>query len=344
VAKRRGKTERLTVAVTGPTGDIGKSFLHALDRSPKVGEVRGMARRPFDTEAEALKKTRYVQGDILERRDLEGLVDGADVVVHLAFVIFGSAEETRRINLEGSRNVFEVTAASDAKRLVYTSSVAAYGFDEANPQPISEEIPTAGSDGFYYSAQKAELEQALAAALDGSGVDAYVFRPCIVGGPRSLLLIENIPYVQVRQALPDPLRRLLASVPVAKPVLPDTGTPLQLVHADDVARALVAAVGGRGEPGAYNLAGEGELSLSDVAHELGWAAIPVPAVLLEPAALVLPRIPFAPSAAEWLHTMRTPVVMDTRKARSKLRWQPKFSGRETLKLTVEGAREAGLLG
>lgn len=344
MAKRRGKTERLTVAVTGPTGDIGKSFLHALDRSPKVGEVRGMARRPFDTAAEGLKKTEFVRGDILDRRDLEDLVDGADVVVHLAFVIFGSAEETRRINLEGSRNVFEATARSGAKRLVYTSSVAAYGFDDANPQPLSEETPTAGTDGFYYSAQKAELENALAMALDGSGVDAYVFRPCIVGGPRSLLLIENIPYVQIGQALSDPLRKLLANVPVAKPVLPDTGTPLQLVHADDVARALVAAVGGRGEPGAYNLAGDGELTLADVARELGWAAVPIPEVLLEPAALVLPKIPFAPSAAEWLHTMRTPVLMDTRKARAKLRWRPKFNGLETLRQTVRGAREAGLLG
>lgn len=303
-----------------------------------------MARRPFDTVAEGLKKTKYVRGDILERRDLEDLVDGADVVVHLAFVIFGSAEETRRINLEGSRNVFEVTAASRAERLVYTSSVAAYGFDEASPQPLSEDAPTAGTDGFYYSAQKAELEGALATALDGSGVDAYVFRPCIVGGPRSLLLIENIPYVQVGQALPDPLRKLLASVPVAKPVLPDTGTPLQLVHADDVARALVAAVGGRGEPGPYNLAAEGELTLADVARELGWASVPIPEVLLEPAALVLPRIPFAPSAAEWLHAMRTPVVMDTSKARSKLRWRPKFSGLETLRQTAEGARKSGLLG
>src|SRR5688572_6770082 len=92
VAKRK-----LKVAVTGPTGDIGRPFLRALERSPQVAEIRGMARRPFDPDAEGLKRTTYVQGDILEPGDLDRLVDGVDVVVHLAFIIFGSAQETRAV-------------------------------------------------------------------------------------------------------------------------------------------------------------------------------------------------------------------------------------------------------
>ena len=212
-----------------------------------------------------------------------------------------------------------------------------------HPQPLTEDVPVAGTDDFYYSAQKAELEDTLAEAIAGSGIEPYIFRPSIVGGPESLLLIENLPYVQAGQALPDALRSVLGALPGVKPVLPDTGTPLQLVHADDVGRALAAAVVGRGQPGAYNLAAPGELRMRDIAEALGWATVPVPPALLEPAAFLLPRIPFAPSALEWLHTMRTPVVMDTSKARTKLRWRPKFDARETLRQTVGAARARGLL-
>src|SRR3954452_11127996 len=145
----------LTVAVTGPTGEIGKPLVTALERSGGVERVLGMARRPFDPAAEGWSKVEYRQGDILDRETVDALVAEADVVVHLAFVIFGSHEETRRVNLEGTRNVFEATAASGARRLVYTSSVAAYGFPERG-HVLTEADEPRGTDSFYYSAQKAE--------------------------------------------------------------------------------------------------------------------------------------------------------------------------------------------
>ena len=46
----------LTVAVTGPTGEIGIAFLRALERSDLVTEVRGMARRPFDPASKGLTR------------------------------------------------------------------------------------------------------------------------------------------------------------------------------------------------------------------------------------------------------------------------------------------------
>lgn len=181
----------LTVAVTGPTGEIGLPLLEELERRPEVGEVRGMARRPFDPAAEGWGKVTYRRGDILDRGSLAALFDGVDVAVHLAFAIFGGRAATRRVNLEGSRNVFEAAATAGVRRLVYTSSVAAYGFYPENPQPLSEAVPARGSDRFYYSAQKAELEEALSEALAGSEVEAYVFRPCVVAGPRATMLIRQ---------------------------------------------------------------------------------------------------------------------------------------------------------
>ena len=137
--------EGLTVAVTGPTGDIGRSVIRALERASGVGRIVGMARRPFDPAEHGWKRTEYRRGDVLDRDSVDQLVAGADVVVHLAFIIFGSHEETRRINLEGSRNVFEAAVAAGARRLVYTSSVAAYGFHDDNPDLLTEDVPPRGT-------------------------------------------------------------------------------------------------------------------------------------------------------------------------------------------------------
>jgi nucleoside-diphosphate-sugar epimerase len=337
---RKPAAKKLTVAVTGPTGEIGKPFMRALDRHREIGRIVGMARRPFDPAAHGWKKVEYRQGDVLDRQSVDELVKGADVVVHLAFIIMGGLDESRSINLQGSRNVFEATVTAGVKRLVYASSVAAYGFHSDNPDVLTEDIPPRGTDEHYYSAQKAEVEGVLAEILDGAATTkAYVFRPCVVAGPEAPMLIDSIPYVSLSERMPAPARRLLELMPVLKPVLPDPGVPFQLVHHDDVAAALRAAVLGRGKPGIYNLAGPGELTMSDLAKELGWYSLPLPEVAVEATAEIVSRLPFLPAEASWVNAMRTPVLMDTSKARSELGWRPKHDGRDTLRQTVAAARE-----
>lgn len=333
----------LTVAVTGPTGEIGLPLLAELEGDPRVGEVRGMARRPFDPADEGWRKVSYRRGDILDRGSLAALFDGVDVVVHLAFAIFGGREQTHRVNLEGSRNVFEMAAAGGVERLVYASSVAAYGFHPENPLPLTEEVPARGSRSFYYSAQKAELESTLDEVLLGSNVEAYVFRPCVVAGPRATMLIEKtVESARLGDPLP-PLRRGLSRLPLLTPVLPDPGVPIQLVHHDDVARALAAAIAGKGKPGAYNLAGEGEISVADIARALGWRSVPLPGPAVGLGAGVARRLSFVTPQLEWATAVRTPVLMDTAKARRELDWEPRFDAEETLLQTAIAAREAGLL-
>ncbi len=335
---------KLTVAVTGPTGDIGKAFLRALDREPSVEKVLGMARRPFDPASIGANKTEYRQGDVLDREAVDALVADADVVVHLAFIILGGIDDTRTINLTGSGNVFEAAAAAEkVKRIVYTSSVAAYGFHADNPQPLTENVEPRGTDAHYYSAQKAELEGVLEQAVRGSGKDSYVFRPCIVAGPDALTLIELIPYVQAAEKLPGPLRSLLGAAPVIKPVIPDHGIPFQLVHQDDVASALVAAVTGQGKPGIYNLAGDGTITVSELANELGWYALKIPSAAVEATAELVKRTPFMPAQAQWINAFLEPVVMDTRRAKQGLDWRPEHPSRETLVQTVAAARREGLV-
>jgi UDP-glucose 4-epimerase len=333
----------LTVAITGPTGDIGRALLRQLDKDPEVDRIIGMARRPFKPSEMGLEKTEYRQGDILDQDSVASLVEGADVLVHLAFIIMGGHEETHRINLEGTRNVFEAATSAGLTRFVYTSSVAAYGFHEENPQPLTEEVAPKGTDDFYYSAQKAELERELHRMVDGSDVDTYVFRPCIVAGGDALMLINAMmEQLQLGGRLPQ-ITTFLKSVPFLKPVLPDPGTPFQLVHQDDVAQALTAAVTGRGEPGIYNLAGEGTISFGDLASAIGWYSVPIPNFAVEVTAEVISHVPFAPAEFQWINAARVPVVMDSQKARDKLGWAPGYDTRETLADTVASARDEGLV-
>jgi nucleoside-diphosphate-sugar epimerase len=335
---RARRSRPLTVAVTGPTGEIGKAVVSALERSRDIGTILGMARRPFDPRELGWKKVVYRRGDVLDRRKVTRLVEEADVVIHLAFMIMGSARASRRVNLDGSRNVFEAAATAGVKRLVYASSVAAYGFHKDNPQPLTEDVPARGSSAHYYSAQKAEVEELLADALHSSHTKPYILRPCIVAGPQAPLLIDSLPYTQISDRLPGPVLSLLEGVPILRPVLPDPGVPFQLVHHDDVASAVRAAVLGRGRPGIYNLAGAGEMTVAKMAQELGWYSIPVPELAIDAVAEMVSRLGFLPAQAQWIAAFREPVIMSAAKARKELGWRPRHDALETLRETIRATR------
>lgn len=317
----------LTVAVTGPTGEIGISTVDALERDPAVERVIGMARRPFDPESHGWTKTSYQQGDILDRDAVNALVADADVVVHLAFIVLGTREESQRVNVAGTRNVFESTVEAERpRRLVYTSSVAAYGYHSDNQVPLTEQTPLRGSAEHYYSEQKAACEMMLAEITDGSSLEIFVLRPCIVAGPKATALADAMPWNQ----LPSALRSATKAVSILKPPFPDPGTPMQLIHHDDVAAAIALVASTAAPAGVYNIAGDGEVSLSEVATALGARPVRVPAVTATIASAVISRLPFMPSSAEWLHATRTSVVMDIGKAKSVLGWTPRYTAAETL--------------
>src|SRR3954452_21227484 len=159
--KRQQK--RLTVAVTGPTGTFGFGLMPLLQSDRRVERIIGMARRPFDPAERGWTKMEYRQGDVRDPDALREAFEGADVVVHLAFLITGNAsrETTRSINVDGTLNAFRAAASAGADRFVYASWVAAYGFHADNPETIDEEWPTRPSEKLFYAQEKAELEELL---------------------------------------------------------------------------------------------------------------------------------------------------------------------------------------
>jgi nucleoside-diphosphate-sugar epimerase len=330
-----GNAERdLTVAVTGPTGTFGSGLTPLLQDDDRIGRIIGIARRPFDPAERGWTKMEYRQGDVRDPDALREAFDGADVVVHLAFLITGNAsrETTRAINVGGTLNVFRAAAAAHARRFVYASSVAAYGFHADMPEVIDEEWPTRPADRLFYAQEKAELE-ALLEAEAGKHPDLALFllRPPIVLGPH-VIGGKNVlpgPLAPVGRKLFSRPRRLPVPVPVFVPEL-----PMQFIHEEDVGRALVQCILGAGPPGAYNIAGDGVLTTGDVAREFGALPIPLPAAPAQAAARAFSRLPFLPPVAEWVEAASRPVIMDTTKAREQLGWRPRYSGLEALRDTL----------
>ncbi len=332
----------LTVAVTGPTGELGISVVGALERVDAVDAILGMARSPFDPASRGWRKARYQRGDVRDRAAVDALVADADVVVHLAFVVFGSHGQSASVNEAGCRNVFEATVASPRpRRLVYTSSVAAYGYHRDTPVPILETVAVRGSTEHSYSAQKAQCEQLLADVTAGTDLQVYVLRPCIVAGPLATQIVRLLPWRLAAARLEGPLgaglgrvRRVVPVSRVLRPVLPDPGVTLQLVHHDDVATAIVAAVLAAGPPGAYNLAAPGTVTLGDYTRAVGAVPVRVPHAVVGLSSRLLSMSPATPAWVEWLHTLRVPMLMDTTKAHDLLGWTPQHSAAETLAATV----------
>lgn len=327
----------LAVAVTGPTGTFGFGLVPLLEADHRIGRIAGIARRPFDPARHGWSKMTYRRGDVRDRTSLDDAFQGADVVVHLAFLVLGtaSAETTRSVNVDGTLNALEAAADSGARRFVYASSVAAYGFHPDNPPLLTEEWPVRPAAHLFYAREKAELESRLEdAAARHPDIDLYVVRPSIVLGPHAVGAKDVVPKVLVPLVrrlgkLTGGLRRL--PVPVPAPV-PDL--PVQFVHEDDVGQALVACAVGAGPPGTYNLAGDGVLRGPDIARELGLAALPVPGGPVRAAARAVAALPFLPQVAGWVEVLSQPVVMDTSKAKRELGWRPSYTGLEALRATL----------
>jgi len=331
-----GGEQDLTVAVTGPTGTFGSGLIPRLQADDRVARIVGIARRTFDPAAYGWTKMEYRRGDVRDPQALRDAFGHADVVVHLAFLVTGAAsrEAIRSVNVEGTLNAFHAAAQAGARRFVYASSVAAYGFHPDNPIGMTEEWPVRPAARLFYAREKAELEHLLRAeAPRSAGLALYLLRPSIVLGPHA---------VGAKDLLPGPLaplaRRLAGrvgrlTVPVPLPVLVPV-LPLQFVHEQDMGRALLQCVVAAGPPGAYNIAAEGIVTTTDIARELGLLPVPLPAGPAQVTARVIAALPFLPPVAQWVEVASHPAIMDTSRARQELGWSPRFTALEALRDTL----------
>ena len=337
-----GGEKDLTVAVTGPTGTFGHGLIPQLQADDRVARIVGIARRPFEPAAYGWTKMEYRRGDVRDIDALQEAFGDADVVVHLAFMVTGAAptQAIRSINIDGTLNAFRAAAIIGARRFVYSSSVAAYGFHPGNPVGMTEDWPVRPAARLFYAQEKAELERLLRAeaAARPAGPALYLLRPSIVAGPHAVGAKDLLPatLAPLARRLAVQAGRLRVPVPVLVPAL-----PLQLVHEQDVGSALLQCAVAAGPPGAYNIAADGIITAADIARELGLLPLPLPAGIAQFAARAIAVLPFLPPVAQWVEAASHPAIMDTAKAKKELGWAPRFTALEAVRDTLRrGSRPA----
>lgn len=311
---------RKSVAVTGISGYLGRVLLLFLERDETVERIIGIDRRPLPVCSS--EKVEFYQGDVRDSV-LEKLLQGADVLVHLAFVLMRSPgvrpEEIERQNVQDTAAVFEAAARQGVRKIIFTSSVVAYGLHADNPVPLTEESPLRPNKGLYYSRAKAAIER----YLDGfekahPQIVVTRLRPCTVVGPNA-----------------DPAQ--MASLVSPTTVLVRGANPLyQLVYEEDVARALHLAIQ-KDLPGAYNVAGDAPLTLREMAKLRGARVIALPYFVVRALMGVLWRARRSPFAPEWTDLLRYPLVVSNDKLKH-AGWVPRYTTAEALQALVTAVR------
>ncbi len=319
----------MKVVVTGATGNVGTSTVQALSESPEIDEIVGLARRePTWTPP----KTSWIEANVLTA-DLGEIFAGADAVIHLAWAIQPSrdAATLERINVEGSRRVFEAAAAAGVPKLVHASSVGAY-----SPGPKDREVdegwPTEGTPTSFYSRHKVAVERELDRfEADNRGTRVVRLRPALIFKDEAATEIRRL---FVGPFLPNFLlrRRLLLALPRVDRLR------FQAVHSEDVGRAYLRAVLADVD-GAFNIAAEPPLSPEEMAERIGVRSFPVPARVVRRLADLSWRMRLQPTPPGWLDMARNVPLMSSDRAREELGWEPRHSGVEALEELLEGLRE-----
>src|SRR3954452_13204211 len=288
----------MRIVITGATGNVGTSVLRSLAADPRVEEIVGIARRRPDLEH---PRTRWVAADVAEV-DLRPFFADADAVIHLAWLIQPSREgaELERVNVHGSRRVFEAAAAAGAKALVHASSIGVYS-PGSKDRAVDESWPREGIATSFYSRHKAAAERALD-ELEGR-LRIVRLRPALIFK---------------REAGPE-IRRLFAGpfVPASVlPLLPKLPLPdrlvAQCVHTDDVAEAYRLAALSPEARGAYNIAADPVLRPPRTA--------PIPPKVVRTAADLTFRAHLQPAPPGWVDMGLSVPIMDTTRAREHLHW------------------------
>jgi UDP-glucose 4-epimerase len=320
----------MRVVVTGATGNVGTSLLRALAAEREITSILGIARRPPRAR---YPKTEFAALDV-SRDDLTSRFRGADAVVHLAWLIQPSRNQglTGRVNVDGSRRVFEAVAGAGVPALVYASSVGAY-----SPGPkdaaVDESWPTEGIPTSFYSRHKAEVERVLEAfAATNPSVRVALLRPG--------LIFKGEAGSEIRRLFAGPLFPPQLARRGLIPAVPDLPRlRFQAVHTDDVADAYRLAVV-RDVRGAFNIAAPPVLDPAGLADLLGARRVPVRAGVLRALVDATWRLRLQPTPPGWLDMALAVPIMATGRAESELRWRPRFSAGEALLELLEGIRRS----
>jgi nucleoside-diphosphate-sugar epimerase/phosphohistidine swiveling domain-containing protein len=309
----------MRIAVTGASGVFGRGIATRL-RS-QGHEIVGLARHRPETWPSDCD---FVEADVRDAAGVRRAIEGAEVVAHCAWVVNSNPDEalTREINLGGTENVLAEMDRAGSRRIVFASSVLAYGARPTGTAPLTEDDPLNPSPEHWYGFHKSKVE----AMLAESGKEWVAIRPGIVIGRD----VDNI------------VLRLLAA-PIFPNVNGSADRALQIVHNDDVHRLFVQAVLGS-KTGAVNLAAPGEPNFREITAAIGRRLAPVNKRLLDAGLGALFRRGIVEASPPELHLLLNFPVMDTSRLVNEWHYRPAMTAAECLEdfaLAVRGRVSLG---
>jgi len=309
------------ILITGAAGLVGQTLMQVL---AEAGDNDVLA---TDLNAPTLPEgIRFGRMDVTTD-DPDRLIGTfqPEVIVHLASVVTPPAGAGRdfafAVDVGGTQSVLRAALAHGVRRLVVTSSGAAYGYHADNPVPLRESDPLRGNSEFAYSDHKRQVEEMLAKArTDHPGLEQVILRVGTVLGEGA----EN----QITALFHKP--RLLAVI--------GSESPFVFIWSRDLARILARAATD-GPTGIYNVAGDGALGVSELAQSLGKPVLRLPAWSLK-AALALARpLGLSRYGPEQVRFLQYRPVLDNNALKTDFGYTPKHSSAEVFDLW---RRAAGL--
>ncbi|GAA5148159.1 NAD-dependent epimerase/dehydratase family protein [Microbacterium pseudoresistens] len=297
------------VLVTGGAGFLGSHVTRLLAAHPDVelvvcGDVRASATPGVVSETVDVTDTTGI-APVLERH-------GIDTVIHLAAIVNPGRDVDLeyRVDVEGTRHVLDACIATGVRRIVVSSSGAAYGYHADSPAWIDEDVPARGSDEFPYSKHKRLVEDMLAEARqEHPELEQVVFRIGTILGPT----VRN----QIT-ALWDG-RRILH--------IAGSDSPFVFIWADDVAAAMTRAATG-GPAGIYNVAGDGALTVTEIAARLGKPLLTIPAWTLSAALRIGHALRLTEHGPEKVRFLRYRPVLANDRLKAEFGFTPARTSRE----------------
>ena len=308
------------ILITGAGGYIGRQL---AERLAGEHEVLGLdVRAP-----EGLSFVCRI-GDIRDP-SLASLMrdEGIEKVVHLAAVLEDSGDRQRDydIDVNGTRNVLDACVAAGVDQIVVTSSGAAYGYHADNPEWIDEADPLRGNPEFAYSDHKRRVEELLADYRERHpDLKQLILRPGTVLGERTRNQITAL----------FERKRILA--------ISGAASPFVFIWDQDVIGVILKGVD-EGAAGIYNLAGDGALTVKELAAILDKPVLTIPAVVLKTALAVGHGLGLTRHAPGQINFLRYRPVLSNRRLKEEFGYRPAKTSEEVFRFFVEHARARGQL-
>ena len=304
--------------ITGGSGYIGSRLVDLLSRREDTEKIVICDLAPPKGYR---PKTEFERVDVRDREAVRAVLERArpDALVHLAFILNPSHDEhfMYDVDVNGTHNVLEAAAAAGTRQVLVTSSSSAYGAFPDNPVPLTEDDPVRGVSAFAYARDKTESDRLcqLWAAKYPDRVMTIV-RPCIVFGPN----VDNY------------LVRLWTKQPFAA----DAGTldgEIQFVHEDDVVEAMGALLLG-GHAGAFNVAGDGLMTMRECAELIGSPIRRMPLRAYRGLARMMWGARLSEVPPGQIDFALYPWIVSSEKLKQTTGWSPRHTTRETFEMTM----------